>query len=257
MDWSTKFNQFINVLLTQPRWQTALLQGLWNTIRISVFGLIIGIVIGTIVATIVVMPKNKSPLKILEKLCSIYVAIFRGTPMVAQLLIAYYVLCPLFGISGGIDSVLVGTIVFGLNSGAYVSEIMRGGLNSVDPGQMEAGRSLGMTYGQTMMRIVIPQAIKNILPTLGNEFVTLIKETSVLHMITVRDLYTVLKELSTPLYDQVMPYLFLALVYIILVLLITALVKILEKSLGKSDRRTTSFVKKRTFFGLKIGGRKA
>lgn len=255
MDWSTKFNQFFGALSAE-HWQALLLQGLWNTVKIAVIGLVIGIVVGTLIAIIGAAPKDKWPIKVLEKICSVYVALFRGTPMVVQLLVAYYVLIPSIGIVGA-DSVTVGIIVFGLNSGAYVSEIMRGGLNSVDAGQMEAGRSLGMSYSQTMLRIVIPQAIKNILPTLGNEFITLIKETSVLSMISVYDLYTAVVAIGAPFYDKVMPFLFMAIIYIALVLMITLLVKVLEKVLGKSDRRTSSFVKKRTFFGLKIGGGKA
>jgi polar amino acid transport system permease protein len=131
---------------------------------------------------------------------------------------------------------MVGILVFGLNSGAYVSEIMRGGINSIDPGQMEAGRALGLSYSKTMIKIIIPQAIKNILPTLGNEFITLVKETSVVSFITVADLYTAFNTLGTNTYSVVVPYLVMAVIYIILVVLITILVKILEKGLAKSDR---------------------
>lgn len=250
MDWSTKFNQFFGALSVE-KWQALLMQGLWNTVKIAVLGLIIGILVGTIIAIIGAAPKNKWPLKVLDKICAVYVALFRGTPMVVQLLVAYYVLLPAIGVVG-VDSVTVGIIVFGLNSGAYVSEIMRGGLNSVDVGQMEAGRSLGMSYSQTMIRIVIPQAIKNILPTLGNEFITLIKETSVLSMISVYDLYCAVVAIGAPFYDKVMPFLFMAIIYIGLVLLITLLIKLLERALGKSDRRT-SLVKKRKLFSIRKG----
>ena len=127
-------------------------------------------------------------------------------------------------------------IVFGLNSGAYVAEIMRGGLNSVDKGQLEAGRALGLSYPATMIKIVVPQALKNILPTLGNEFITLIKETSVLSFITVYDLYTALSTIGSKNYEKMVPYLVMAFIYIILVLLITLLVKMLENFFAKSDR---------------------
>lgn len=243
MDLSTKFNQFFGALSVE-RWQNLLMQGLWNTIKIAVLGLIIGILVGTVIAIIGAAPKNKF-IKVLNKICAVYVALFRGTPMVVQLLVSYYVLLPAIGVTG-VSSVSVGIVVFGLNSGAYVSEIMRGGLNSVDVGQMEAGRSLGLSYGQTMMRIIVPQAVKNILPTLGNEFITLIKETSVLSMISVYDLYCAVVAIGAPYYDKVMPFLFMAIIYIVLVLLITLLIKVLERALGKSDRRNSLVKKRRT-----------
>lgn len=210
--------------------------GLWNTVKIAVFGLVIGIFIGTLIAIVKVAPKYKRSMRALDKVCTVYVAIFRGTPMVVQLLVAYYLLLPLLGVKG-VEQVSVGIAVFGMNSGAYVSEIMRGGLNSVDVGQMEAGRALGFSYPTTMLKIVIPQAIKNILPTLGNEFITLIKETSVLSFITVKDLYTVIKEIALPGYTYEAGYLFMAVIYIAMILLITALIKLMETFLNKSDRK--------------------
>jgi polar amino acid transport system permease protein len=144
-------------------------------------------------------------------------------------------LLPALGIAVN-SGVSVAIIMFGLNSGAYVSEIMRGGLNSVDPGQLEAGRAVGLTYATAMMKIVVPQAVKNILPTLGNEFITLIKETSVLSFITVYDLYTALSTIGSKNYEKMVPYIVMAMIYIVLVLMITLLVKILEKTLAKSDR---------------------
>ena len=212
-----------------------LLDGLINTVKVAVWGLIIGIVIGTVIAIAKVAPKYKLINRIIDKICSVYVAIFRGTPMVVQLLLAYYVLLPSLGVKD-VNSLMVGIVVFGMNSGAYVSEIMRGGLNSVDKGQMEAGRALGLSYSTTMMKIVVPQAIKNILPTLGNEFITLIKETSVLSFITVYDLYTALSTIGSKNYEKMVPYLVMAGIYIILVLMITLLVKILENAFAKSDK---------------------
>lgn len=212
-----------------------LFDGLINTVKVAVWGLIIGIVIGTVIAIAKVAPKYKLINRIIDKICSVYVAIFRGTPMVVQLLLAYYVLLPSLGVKD-VNSLMVGIVVFGMNSGAYVSEIMRGGLNSVDKGQMEAGRALGLSYSTTMMKIVVPQAIKNILPTLGNEFITLIKETSVLSFITVYDLYTALSTIGSKNYEKMVPYLVMAGIYIILVLMITLLVKILENAFAKSDK---------------------
>lgn len=234
MNFSAKWTNFWRVL-SQEYWQKLLFKGILNTVEIAVFGLIIGIIVGTAIAMVKVAPKYKTVMRVLDKICSFYVALFRGTPMVVQLLITYYVIIPLIGIRGA-DALTVGVVVFGLNSGAYVSEIMRGGINSVDSGQTEAGRAVGLGYGVTMLKIVIPQAIKNIIPTLGNEFITLIKETSVVSFITVYDLYTVMKAIAGKNYDSVMPYLFMAVVYIVLVLLITLLVKFIEKLFAKSDR---------------------
>lgn len=235
MDFANSWNTFWKTL-SGEYYTKLFFAGLGNTVKIAVLGLVIGILIGTLIAIVKVMPKYKRLPRVLDKICAVYVALFRGTPMVVQLLIAYYVLLPALGIRG-VSAVNVGIVVFGMNSGAYVSEIMRGGINSVDKGQMEAGRALGLGFATTMVKIVIPQAIKNILPTLGNEFITLIKETSVLSFITVYDLYTVLKNISLKNYDTIMPYLFMAFVYIVLVLIITLMIKLIEKAFAKSDRK--------------------
>ena len=234
MDWATKWEKFAKTMQGEY-FQKLLVKGLINTVQVAVLGLIIGILIGTVIAIVKVAPKYKVSARILDKICSVYVALFRGTPMTVQLLLAYYVLLPSLGIKN-VNSLTVGIVVFGMNSGAYVSEIMRGGLNSVDKGQMEAGRAMGLSYNVTMIRIVIPQAIKNILPTLGNEFITLIKETSVLSFITVYDLYTALTAIGSKNYEKMVPYLVMAVIYIALVLLITLLVRLLEKALAKSDK---------------------
>ena len=246
MNWSTKIEKFLSAM-ESDYFQDLLVTGFINTIRVAVIGLIIGIVIGTFIAVIKVAPKYKLIMRILDKLCSVYIAVFRGTPMVVQLLLAYYVLLPTIGIKN-VDSIVVGIIVFGMNSGAYVAEIMRGGLNSVDKGQMEAGRAVGLSYPTTMLKIIIPQAIKNILPTLGNEFITLIKETSVLSFITVYDLYTALSTIGSKNYEKMVPYIVMALIYIVLVLLITLLVKALENAFAKSDKNRT--VKKKKLKGV-------
>ena len=211
------------------------LEGLKNTLIISILGLIIGILIGTLIATVRVMPKYKLLPRILNSICSFYVGLFRGTPMVVQLLIFYYVLLPMFGIR--INGVQVSILVFGLNSGAYISEIMRSGILSIDTGQMEAGRALGLSYSTTMLKIVIPQAVKNILPTLGNEFIALIKETSVVSFVGAADLYVAFNYIGSNSYEFVVPYLVMALIYIVLVLLISIGIKFMERSLRKSDRR--------------------
>ena len=242
MNWATKWEKFAKTMQGEY-FQELLVKGLINTVQVAVFGLIIGIIIGTLIAIVKVAPKYKRSIRVLDKICSVYVALFRGTPMAVQLLLAYYVLLPSLGVTN-VNSLTVGIIVFGMNSGAYVSEIMRGGLNSVDKGQMEAGRAVGLSYGVSMLRIVIPQAIKNILPTLGNEFITLIKETSVLSFITVYDLYTALTAIGSKNYEKMVPYLVMAVIYIVLVLLITLLVHLIEKILAKSDKSAPAKNKK-------------
>lgn len=211
------------------------LQGLLNTVIIAVLGLFIGIIIGVIIAVVKIMPSKSIGVKISSKICDIYVAIFRGTPIVVQLLIMYFVLKPLVGLNG-LPALFFAIIAFGLNSGAYLSENIRAGIQSIDKGQMEAGRSLGLNYSKTMILIILPQAIKNILPTIGNEFISLIKETSVVGMITVRDLTTAFKGIGSANYQYLIPYLMLAAVYFVLVYIISYLVKLLERRLKRSDR---------------------
>lgn len=210
------------------------LKGLEATAIIAILGLIIGVFIGTVIAVIKVIPKYKKVYRVLEKICDVYVGFFRGTPIVVQLLLGYYVLFPAIGIP--ISGMAAAIIIFGLNSGAYVSEIMRSGIMSVDIGQMEAGRSLGLSYSAAMVKIVLPQAVKNILPTLGNEFIVLIKETSVVSFIAVVDITMALKSIAVANYDYMIPYLFLALTYLILVYGITLIIKALERRMRKSDR---------------------
>ena len=229
-----KIDRFLEIFLEQNGYVTVL-EGLKNTLMIAVIGLIIGILIGTLIATVRVLPKYKLLPRILNGICSFYVELFRGTPMVVQLLIFYYVLFPIMGVK--MDGVQVAMMVFGLNSGAYISEIMRSGIQSVDIGQMEGGRSVGLSFGTTMMKIVIPQAVKNILPTLGNEFIALIKETSVVSFVGAADLYKAFNLIGSNSYEFMVPYIVMALIYIVLVLIISLGIKIMERSLGKSDRR--------------------
>ena len=228
------WQEFVKQFITRKGYENVL-KGLGITVEIAVLGLMIGIVIGTMIAIVRVMPKYKMLPRVLDKICVGYVELFRGTPMVVQLLIGYWVLLPALDIQVN-SGVPVAIIMFGLNSGAYVSEIMRGGINSVDPGQMEAGRAVGLPSSTSMLKIVVPQAVKNILPTLGNEFIVLIKETSIVSFIAVTDLYKSFKQLGDPTYDYTVPYLMLALTYLIMVLLISAGVKALETKLKKSER---------------------
>ena len=230
----SKLQIFIDKFITEGGYKTAL-QGLLATAEIAIGGLLIGIVLGTLIAVVKVMPKYKVLPRVLNVICDIYVGLFRGTPMVVQLLIGYFVLFPALGIR--IDGVVVAVIIFGLNSAAYVSEMMRSGIQSVDIGQLEAARALGMPYAMSMMKIVIPQSIKNILPTLGNEFIVLVKDTSIVSFIAVVDLTKAFKAIGDATYEYIIPYLFLALVYLILVIGITILVKAMERRLKKNERR--------------------
>ena len=233
-NFSQKVDKFIDIFVNQNGY-VRVVEGLQNTLLIAVCGLIIGILIGTVIATVRVLPKYKLLPRVLNGICSFYVALFRGTPMVVQLLVFYYVLLPIIG--WNISGVQVSMLVFGLNSGAYISEIMRSGIQSVDPGQMEAGRAVGLSFGASMTKIVIPQAVKNILPTLGIEFISLIKETSVVSFVGAADLYVAFNYIGTNNYEFMVPYLVMALIYIAIVLVITLLIKLLERSLKKSDRR--------------------
>ena len=218
------------------------LTGLLNTVIIAVFGLLFGFVIGSIIAVVKTMPNTKKPLVfILQKLGDLYVTVFRGTPMVVQLLVIHFVLFPVMGVNFqniivSSDFVVNGVVIeaiiaFSLNSGAYISEIMRGGIDAIDKGQFKAGRALGLSYTRTMLSIVLPQAFRNVLPTLGNEFIALIKETSIAGFITVIDLTRAFQAMANSTYEYVVPYLVLALFYLVLVILITLLVKFLEKKL--------------------------
>jgi polar amino acid transport system permease protein len=229
-----KWAKFVDIFLNQNGY-VKVLQGLQNTMIIAVSGLIIGILIGTVIATVRVIPKYKMLPRVLNGICSFYVGLFRGTPMVVQLLVFYYVLLPILGVK--MTGVQVSVMVFGLNSGAYISETMRSGIQSVDGGQLEAGRAVGLSFATTMMKIVIPQAVKNILPALGNEFIALIKETSVVSFVGAADLYVAFNYIGSNSYEFMVPYLVMAIIYIVLVMIISLLIKWMERRLKRSDRR--------------------
>lgn len=231
---SVKWEYFVKSFIEYNGYRQVLL-GLKNTLIIAVAGLLIGIVIGTLLAVVKVLPQKNGVVKVLNKIADVYVAFFRGTPMVVQLLLGYYVLFPLIGIN--MSSLTVCIVIFGLNSAAYVSEIMRSGLLSVDYGQTEAGRALGLSYPLTLWKIVVPQAVKNILPTLGNEFITLVKETSIVSFVGAVDLCTAFKNIGNSNYEYMVPYIIMALVYIVLVLIISTLIKLMEKRLRAGDKR--------------------
>ena len=233
-DFGRKIERFLEAFIDKNGY-VRVLDGLENTLLIAVTGLLIGIVIGTLIATVRVVPKYKTLPRVLNGFCSFYVGLFRGTPMVVQLLVFYYVMLPLLDIN--MTGVQVSMMVFGLNSGAYISEIMRSGIQSVDPGQLEAGRAVGLSFHTSMIKIVIPQAVKNILPTLGNEFISLIKETSVVSFVGAADLYVAFSYIGSNSYEFMVPYLVMALIYIVLVMAISLMIRLMERSLKKSDRR--------------------
>ena len=223
-------NGFVKTFIAEDRYKL-FLDGFNNTILIALVATLIGVLIGAIVAIIRVFHKQTGKLVILDKICEIYTTIIRGTPVVVQLLITYNII-----FSWSTQAVLIGMIGFGLNSGAYVAEIMRGGINAVDIGQTEAGRSLGLSSVTTMKSIVLPQAIKNVLPAIGNEFISLLKETSVIGFLGVIDLTKAAERVISRTMNVYFPYISIALVYLAVVYGLNYLFKKLEKRLAKSDR---------------------
>ena len=210
-----------------------ILQGLGTTLQITAFAVVIGIFIGVLIAMIKFASKGNKKLKIFEIIANIYLTVIRGTPAVVQLFIMYYVI---LGTSGA-DKVTAAIFAFGINSGAYIAEIVRSGILSVDKGQMEAGRSLGLSYKTTMFKIIFPQALKNIIPALCNEFIALLKETSVAGFIGVMDLSKAGDVIRSQTYEALIPLLVVAAIYLIFVAGLSALLSKFERRLRKSDIR--------------------
>lgn len=208
-----------------------LLDGLKNTIIITLGALLIGIVLGTAVAVIKFLAEEKLALKPLAWLCNVYVTVVRGVPVVVLLLIFYFV------ILRSADGIVTGIVAFGINSGAYMAEIIRGGINAVDGGQTEAARSLGFNRMASMRFVVLPQAVKNILPAIGNEMIALLKETAVAGYVAVQDLTRAANLIRNNTYDALNPLLATAIVYLTMVVLLTALLGKLEMRLRRSDVR--------------------
>ena len=228
-------NDFNRNFIEHDRWKT-IFTGLWVTIKLTFFSLLIGIVLGFLIAfircTYLKLQKHPWYLKVLNAICQLYLSVTRGTPVVVQIMIIYFVIfMPI-----GVDKFLAAVICFGLNSGAYVAEIVRGGIMSVDNGQTEAGRSLGFTYMQTMWSIVFPQAFKNVLPALANEFVVLLKETSIAFYIGLGDLMYAGNAIRAATYSPFMPLVAVAIIYLIMVLVLSKLVSLLERRLRNSER---------------------
>ena len=223
-------DRFYLNFIKDDRWMY-IVDGLKVTLLVTFFAVLIGIVIGFLVATVRSTYDKTGKLKILNILCQIYLTVIRGTPVVVQLLIIYFVI---FG-NVNINKIPVAIMAFGFNSGAYVAEIFRSGIMSIDGGQFEAGRSLGFNYVQTMRYIIMPQAFKNVLPALGNEFIVLLKETSVAGYIALQDLTKAGDIIRSRTYDAFMPLIAVALIYLAMVLIFTKLVNMLERRLRNSD----------------------
>ena len=235
--WQDAYMKFYKAWFYEDRW-TMYFDGLVTTVQVTIMALIIGVVLGVVVALIRTAhdqqrPGHRNPfLGLVNFVCKVYVTIIRGTPMMVQLLIMGLVI-----FASNRNKTLIGALSLGINSGAYVAEIIRGGLMSLDIGQTEAGRSLGLGYFDTMRFIVIPQAFKAILPALGNEFITLLKDTSLINVIGGKEIVYFAQAIITNTYEPMYPYLITAIMYLILVLLFTWLQGKLERRLRQSDRR--------------------
>ena len=223
-------SSFISNFIDDNRWRY-ITDGLKITLLVTVFAVLIGVVLGFLLAIVRTTHDKTGKLKILNAICKVYLTVIRGTPVVVQLMIIYFII---FG-SVDISKVVVAIVAFGINSGAYVAEIFRSGIMSIDNGQFEAGRSLGFNYAQTMMYIVMPQAFKNVLPTLCNEFISLLKETSVSGYIALQDLTKGGDIIRSRTYDAFMPLIAVALIYLAMVMIFTKLVSLLERRLRNSD----------------------
>ena len=225
-------DRFYLIFIMDDRWNY-LTNGLKTTLTVTFFSVMIGIFVGFLVAIARSTYDKTGKLGILNAICKVYLTVFRGTPVVVQLLIIYFVI---FG-SVKIDKTLVAILAFGLNSGAYVAEIIRGGIMSIDNGQFEAGRSLGFNYVQTMIYIILPQVFKNVLPSLGNEFIVLLKETSVAGYIALEDLTKGGDIIRSRTYDAFMPLIAVAVIYLVLVMFFSKLLNILERRLRTNERK--------------------
>ena len=217
------------------------LTGLRNTVIIAIGACLFGLVIGIIVTCVRIAPKNNAAVRVLDGIARLYVTVIRGTPVVLQLFICYFVILKglraltLFGLSDS-AGIIVAIFTFGINSGAYMSEILRGGINSVDYGQMEAGRSLGLGWFSTFFNIVLPQALKSAVPTMFNEFITLVKETSVAGYVGIVELTKIQSYITTQQMKLYMPLFIIAVIYLILVLGLQQVQKVLERRLKQGDR---------------------
>ena len=239
--WESLKMGFYQTFILEDNYQY-FVKGLGTTLTVTIFALIIGVIIGVLVA-IIRSAHDQQPernkgllLKILNGICNLYLTVIRGTPMMVQLLIMWFVV---WASARSTDSNMMkcAVLAFGINSGAYVAEIFRSGIMSIDKGQMEAGRSVGLTYAATMRYIIIPQAFKNVLPALGNELITLVKETSVVTVIGLRDLTKGAMIVQSKTYQALVPYLAIAAIYLVIVMFLTWIMGKMERRLRQSDLR--------------------
>ncbi len=228
---------FEQTFIAAERWK-ALLKGLGVTLEVTLLSLLIGVMLGVLVAVVrashdqmEAQKKKNAVMSALNSVCKLYLTVIRGTPVMVQLLIMYFVI-----LADSTNTVMTAVLTFGINSGAYVAEIVRSGIMSIDGGQMEAGRSLGLNYVQTMWHIIIPQAVKNILPALGNEFIALLKETSIVNVIGMKDITKWAINVQGRTYQAFMPFIGIALVYLVMVIILSKLVNLLERRLRNSER---------------------
>ena len=228
-------DQFTRCFIDENRYMY-LVEGLGNTLIITLAAVVIGILLGSLTALVRITyaaNPNKTVLKLLNAICGLYLTVVRGTPMVVQLLIMYFVIIT----SPLVPPLVVAILAFGINSGAYVAEVVRSGIQSVDRGQMEAGRSLGLSGRTTMIRIILPQAFKNVAPAIFNEFIVLLKETSVAGYVGIQDLTKGGDIIRSITYIPYMPFLVVAAVYLVMVIGLTTILKRLERRLARSDKR--------------------
>lgn len=223
--------KFVLAFVEGDRWKLYF-KGLGVTLEIALFAAILGMVIGTVVALMRLSQKRNGKKTIWARIAGIYVDVIRGTPSVLQLLIMWFIV-----MKNSQNGVLVASLSFGINSGAYVSEIVRAGILAVDKGQTEAGRSLGLSKAQTMIYVVIPQAIKNVLPPIGNEFIVLLKETAIVGYVSLTDLTRAANQITSRTYEAFMPLIGAAVIYFTVIKILTILLDKLERRLRKSDNR--------------------
>ena len=225
MNWFDKLQQ---TFIEGDRYKW-LLEGLLNTLIITLGALVIGVIIGTLIAITKYFCEGNKKLRFFSWLCDFYTTVIRGIPITVLLLMFFYIILV------SADGITVAIIAFGINSGAYMAELIRSGINAVDKGQMEAARSLGMSKGQAMAKIIFPQAIKNILPAIGNECIALLKETSVAGYVAIVDVTRAATNIRNKTFDAVNPIILLAIIYLVIVVIMTKLLAILERRLNKSD----------------------
>lgn len=223
--------RFIAAFIESDRWKLYI-SGLGITLEIAFFAGVLGIIIGTILALMKLSTTEEGKPTIFNYIATIYIDVIRGTPSVLQLLIMWFII-----MASSNNGILVASLSFGINSGAYVAEIVRGGIMAVDKGQMEAGRSLGLSKAATMRYIVLPQAVKNIIPPLGNEFITLIKETAIVGYVSLTDLTRVANQIASRTYDAFMPLIGVAVIYFVIIKLLSTFLGKLERRMRVSDHR--------------------